>query len=140
MKENLKKIEENSVLTLSSWWGLRSPGESKIIVTKDKKIYKYKKYYRETYFIKKNNIPLESLSEECIVKNRDYKKIIKFIEKEILMKNYKSSLILDVSFEVSGVYEDKTFEYSNCYDVKTNEDLYRKSFDFITKIINKYKK
>ena len=139
MKENLKKLKENSVLTLVSSWGLRSPGESKIIITKDKKIYKYTKYYKETYFIKKNNIPLESLSQECVIKDRDYKKIIKFIKKEILMKNYESALIFDASFKVSGVYDGKTFEYFNCFDVKTNEDLYRKTYEFIVDIINKRK-
>ncbi len=75
MKENLKKIKENSVLTLASWWGLRFPGEAKIIITKDKKINKYKRYYKHTFFIDKNNIPLESLNEECVIKDRDYKKL-----------------------------------------------------------------
>ena len=139
MKENLKKIKENSVLTLASWWGLRSPGEAKIIIIKDKKINKYKRYYKHTFFIDKNNIPLESLNEECVIKDRDYKKIMKFIKKEILMKKYEFSLILDASFKIFGVYEGKIFKYHNCYDVKTREDLYIKTYEFIEGIINNNK-
>ena len=127
MQEKLKKLEENSILILSNWWGLGNSGESKTIITKDKKIYIYTSYYKKTTFLEKNNIPLESLYEMCKLTDNDYNIIIDFIKTEIFNKKYESHMIFDAGYSVSGIYEHKSFKYSNCYDINTKESLYEKT-------------
>lgn len=139
MQEELKNLEESSILILSNWWGLGNPGRSKTIITKEKKIYIYTLYSRKTLFLEKNNIPLESLYESCKLTDNDYNKIIDFIKTEILSKEYESHMILDAGYSVSGIYENNSFQYPNYYDINTKESLYNKTMKLVKNISDNYK-
>lgn len=140
MKEKLQKLEENSILILSNWWGLGTPpGRTETIITKDKKVYVYTEYYRKELFLEKNNIPLESLHERCSLTENDYNKITSFIKNEILSKKYEPRRMRDAGYSVSGIYENTSFKYSNYYDINTEKSLYDKTMELIKNISDNYK-
>ena len=76
LKEKVEKLEENSILSVSNWWGLYNPGRAGTVITKDKKIYFYTFYSRSTPFLEENHIPLESISDGYTLSDLDYDKII----------------------------------------------------------------
>ncbi len=125
-KEKVEKLQENSILSISNWWGLKNPGNAGIIITKDKRIYFYTLYLRQTPFLEQNHIPLESMSDGYTLSCQDYDKIALFIDQEIKNKSYEFRPVHDSGNSVSGFYKDKYFRYENCYDSNTGESLYDK--------------
>lgn len=134
MQEKLKKLEENSILVIESWWGLYNPGFGGTIITKDKKIYTYTFYYKKTPSLLENNVPLENISSGRKLTDEEYTKIINFIEKEIVNKNYSICDILDAGYKVTCNYKGKSFSYENCYDLNTNEFLFDKALKLLESI------
>ncbi len=120
MQEKIKELKENCILGISNWWGLGNAGNSGTIITKDKMIYHYHSYFREPSFFKEENIPKESLSNGKPITEKQYSKIVKFIEKEIVGKTYDQPRIFDAGYNVYGFYNGKPFNISN------NIDLYKK--------------
>lgn len=125
-KEEVEKLEENSILSMSNWWGFYNPGEAGTIITKDKKIYFYTFYLRQTPILEQDHIPLESMSDGYTLSDQDYDKIIQFIEQEIKNKSYEFRQVHDSGNRVFGFYKDEHFQYPNCYDSNTGESLYHK--------------
>lgn len=135
MQEKLNNLKNNSLLEVSQWWGLREAGKGGIIITQDKYLYSYTFYYRLTPFLERNNIPLEYISDGKLLTNEEYKKVINFIEKEIVGKTFTSQPIFDASFNVSGNYNNHTFSIHNNVGFTNNEEgLYDKAKKLIETI------
>lgn len=131
LKEKVEKLEENSILSVSNWWGLYNPGRAGTVITKDKKIYFYTFYSRSTPFLEENHLPLESISDGYALSDLDYDKIIQFIKQEIKNKSYEFRPVRDSGNRVFGFYKDEYFQYANCYDSNTGESLYHKVQELI---------
>ncbi len=134
MKEKLKKLQENSLLEVSNWWGLRNPGTSGTIITQDKMLYHYTIYYRESSFLTDNNIPLESLSKGRKITEEEYSKVIEFIENNIVGKNIEPHRIFDAGFYVRGHFNNKPFNIVNDKGYKENPGIYDITKEFINTI------
>ena len=115
MLEKLKEIRKNRLIEVETCGGLGpNPGISNIIVTKDKKIYFYQKYFRlSEYYKEKYNLKEESLSNEIVLTINQYEKIIEFIEQRFANKQFKPNVIMDYS---STIYID----YPNCQNIIHN--------------------
>ena len=135
MQELLDKLKENSILGVEVKANLSiSPGKSGTIITKDKKVYGYSLYVFMTQFMEKNNIPLENIYLIKELTDEEYDKILKFIQEEIISKEYECRPQRDSSSIVFGRRESKLFYYPNCYDVNTNENLYDKTIKLIEEV------
>ena len=135
MQEKLTSLRNDSLLEISNWWGHHNPGRSGTIISRDKKIYHYTIYYRETSFLTDNNIPLESLSKGHKLTEEEYQKIIKFIEDNIVGKKFESKRIFDAGWQVSGHYNGYSFNIPNCKGFGEEECLY----DNTKKLLNTIK-
>ncbi|MGN1370804.1 MAG: hypothetical protein ACI4XM_00780 [Candidatus Coprovivens sp.] len=124
MQEKIEKLKETSILEISNWWGLHNPGKSGTIISQDKKIYHYTIYYRETPFLKEHNIPLESLSKGRKITEKEYNKIIEFIEKNIIDKEFTSNSIFDAGWNVKGHYNNHEFNIPNNIGFNNEKGLY----------------
>lgn len=115
MQEKLAEIRKNRLIEISCGWGLGlNPGLKSTIVTKDHRIYFYHKYFRLSKELKeKYNLKDESLSKEIIIDDIQFKKIIKFIKKELVNRIFTPNVIMDYS---STIYID----YPNCQEIIRN--------------------
>ena len=135
MQELVDKLKENSILGVEVKANLSiSPGKSGTIITKDKKVYGYSLYVFMTPFMEKNNIPLENIYLIKELTDDEYNKILKFIQEEIISKEYECRPQRDSYDAVFGRNESKLFYYPNCYDINTNENLYDKTIKLIEEI------
>ena len=92
-------------------------------------------YRLKTPFLERNNIPLEYISEGKLLTNEEYKKVLNFIEKEIVGKTFTSQHIFDASFNVSGNYNNHTFNiHNNVGFINNEEGLYDKAKKLIETI------
>ena len=126
---NLEKIRENAIIEVNQCWGLSNPGCKGIILTNTKNLYIYQYY---------NNIPkeLEDTNVNFISKKRDieeheFKKIINFIEKKIINKDFDFEMIFDAGFEVIVNYNGVTKE------IKNNRKIYDKAKELMTSLLEK---
>ena len=76
MQEKLEKLRQNKFLEISSWAGLSpTPGSQGIIITKDKKIYYYHKYYRISENFK-DKVKPEDISGGIVIDEDIYLKLV----------------------------------------------------------------
>lgn len=127
MQEKLKELQENSLIELSNWWGLRNAGKKGIIITQDKMMYEYTFYFHLTPFLEKNNIPQETLFKVKELSEEEFKKINDFIKKEIINQTFKSESIFDVGYDVRGHYNNQSFSVNNNKGFDNEEGLYDKT-------------
>lgn len=111
---------KDAYLSLSHWWGLRSPGSAGIIVTKDGKVYSYQEYIKvpvgfeeekANYFKEKDNVSKEVLE-----------KIEKYFEENIKGKEFGFNRIYDAGWKV----------IINGIEIENHRDIY----EDLHKIIN----
>lgn len=134
MQEKLNQLKNNSLLEISNWWGLHESGKSGTIITQDKMIYHYTLYSRPTKFLTDNNIPLESLSKGKTITEEEYLKVIQFIKKEILGKDFISNKIFDAGWIVSGNYQGTYFNIPNNISTDFEKGIYDKAKKLINEI------
>ena len=135
MQELVDKLKENSILGVEVKTNLGiSPGKSGTIITKDKKVYGYSLYIFMNPFMEKNSIPLESIYLIKELTDDEHNKILKFIQEEIISKEYECRPQRDSSSIVFGSSKSKLLYYPNCYDINTNENLYDKTIKLIEEI------
>ena len=135
MQEKLDKLKENSILGIEDKTNLSvSPGTSGTIITKDKKVYGYSLYSFMTPFMEKNNIPLENIYLIKELTSDEYDKILKFIQEEIINKEYECIPTRDGYSAVFGKLESRILYYPNCYDINTKESLYDKTRKLIEEV------
>ncbi len=127
MEKSIDIIRKNAIIEISSWGGLGpTPGCSSTIITNNKKLYYYHEYYRNSQILIDNNIPLVSLSESISISDKDYAKVITFIEQEIVGRTFSSHNIFDASFIVRVTYKNKKYNIVNNIDYETGEGIYNK--------------
>lgn len=135
MQELINKLKENSILGVEVKANLSiTPGRSGTIITKDKKVYGYSLYSFMTPFMEKNNIPLENIYLIKELTSDEYDNILKFIQEEIINKEYDCKPHRDSSSIVFGRSNSKVFYYPNSYDINTKESLYDKTIKLIEEI------
>ena len=135
MQEKLDKLKENSILGVEVKANLSiSPGKSGTIITKDKKVYGYSLYVFMTPFLEKNNIPLENIYLIKELTSDEYDKILKFVQEEIINKEYECIPTRDGYSAVFGKLESRIFYYPNCYAINTKESLYDKTRKLIEEV------
>ena len=125
MNEKLNKLRENRLIELSVWAGLSlTPGESGVIITKDKKKYLFHNY-RSIAPSLEGKIEKEYLSNGIELSDDVYEELIKIIENEILNKKHEYAMIFDLSFSIEGNYNGVDFKLEN------NQELYGKIFKLL---------
>ena len=135
MQEKLDKLKENSILGIEDKANLSvSPGTSGTIITKDKKVYGYSLYSFMTPFMEKNNIPLENIYLIKELTSDEYDKILKFVQEEIINKEYECIPTRDGYSAVFGKLKSRIFYYPNCYAINTKESLYNKTRKLIEEV------
>ncbi len=135
MQELINKLKENSILGVEVKANLSiTPGRSGTIITKDKKVYGYSLYSFKTPFMEKNNIPLENIYLIKELTSDEYDNILKFIQEEIINKEYDCIPTRDGYSAIFGKLESRIFYYPNCYDINTKESLYDKTIKLIEEI------
>lgn len=119
MKEKLKKIEENSLIGISSSWGLGyPPGMIEEIITQDGKLYYYHNYLYLTALMKEKNISEELLVEVKELTKEEMIEVNNFIKKEIVGKSFDDVKVYDTTNTVSGYYDKQYFCIEN--DISEN--------------------
>lgn len=122
----LKEIRENAILEEASWWGLRNAGNSGTIITKNKEVYSYQRYFMPKEIYPEN--------ENFISKNKEldineYNKVIEFIENEIVNKDFSDKIIFDAGFDVIINYDGiKKI-------VKNDKEIYDKAMQLIDELL-----
>ncbi len=134
MQEKLNLLKETSILEISNWWGLHNPGTSGTIISQDKKIYHYNIYYRETNFLKENNIPLETISEGKKLTEEEYESVIKFIKENIVGKSFTSQRIYDAGWNVCSHHKGQVFNIHNNKGFGEEKGLYDLTKEFLSTI------
>ena len=139
MNEELEKLKENALLHVSSWWGLKYPGYKGAIITADKELYVYLFYNKKVpeefkgekvnYITKKRNLT-----------DREFKKIKKFIDKEIMSKDYPIGKMRDIAYDVEVNYNGINKLVVNNKGDEDDVGLYDKAEKLINKLINKQHK
>ncbi len=113
MKNELEELRKNMLIEVSSWGGLSlTPGTSGLIVTQDKKVYYYHKYFRVPEKLK-DKISLEDISEGKELQGSTYKKLINYIEEKIINVEYENKFIFDASFHIIVNYKNKKITVNN---------------------------
>ena len=113
MEKELNKIRKNSIIEISSWGGLSlTPGTSGTIITKDYYVYRYHQYHRVPTYLE-DKIPLEYLSKPIKLNDKTINNINKFIEENILNKEFEEVFILDASFHLTIKHNNQTITINN---------------------------
>ncbi len=119
MEEKLEMLRSNSLIELKTWAGLSpTPGVSGVIVTNDKKIYYYHKYNYVSPSLK-DMVEPEGLSEGITINNKRYKKLIKYIEENIIDKTFENRVILDATFHIYVNYDGKKIVINNYPEINS---------------------
>lgn len=137
MKEKLKELEKNMLIELSSWGGLGPfAGISKVIITYDKKIYYYKKYFHlPEQIMKQNDLKPETLSEGNLLSNDQYNIIVNFIEKEIVNKIFEPVMLFDAGYDVYVNYPDCQSRIINSISGTDDKCIYDNAYKLLREIL-----
>lgn len=131
MQKELDNLKENIIFEVSSWGGLGpNPGTSGTLITNDRKIYKYRTYFK--------NDDSDDILEVGIINDNDYDKLMEFIKTEAISDKYESQMIFDAGFSVNFLYNNELINTNN-YALKNNKDLsllYDKAKKLVDSFIN----
>ena len=129
-EKQLNSIRLNKIIELNNWWGLHYPGQKGTIITANKEVYEYQFF---NHIVPKY---LEGKEVNYIVKtktltDKEYKKLINFLEKDLLLKETGIYHIHDASYKVDA----KITKYG-IHKVSYNDiDLYKYVEKFIKELI-----
>ena len=131
--EKLDKIRDNAIIEVSKWWGLRTPGCSGTLITKNKEVYLYQYYH----IIPKE---LEDKNTNFILKNKElnineYNKVIKFIENEIVNKEFHDETIFDAGYNVTVNYNGTKKRIINNKGEGDNLKIYDKAQQLVDELL-----
>ena len=97
-KETIEEIRNNMLIEISSWGGLgRTPGTISTIITNDKKIYYYRKY-----FLLKSRENKEELLGGSKISDESFNTIKTYIDEHYINKIFEPIRIFDASYTVRG--------------------------------------
>ncbi len=115
MENKLNELRKEKFLELSSSSGLGPmPGITGLIITKNKTIYYYQKYFMIPDHLK-DKVNLESISEGKSLSEDVYLKLVKYINENILNKSFEDKMIFDAGCNISGE-EFNIKNYFNIYN------------------------
>ena len=132
--ERLKAIQKDRLIELADWWGHRYHGHGGIIVTNNKEVYSYQEYFNE---VPDKRVERRYISIIAYLNDKDIKKISKFIEKEIMRKEYEDHMIFDAGYDVIANYNGETKVIKNNTDRVKKKEIYDKTKKLLDKIIKK---
>ena len=136
MNGEVEKLKENALLHISTWWGLKYPGYSGTIITTDKELYEYF-FYNDLVPAEFKGQKVNYITKKKDLTDREFKKIKKFIEKEIISKDYPIGRMRDVAYDVEVNYNGINKLVVNNKDDENHDGLYDKTEKLINKLINK---
>ena len=113
MQEKLDLLRKNIFIELASRSGLGpNRGKSGLIITEDRKLYYYNSYNSLPEELK-DEIEKEYISDGEEIPEETYQKIQKYLNENIIGKNFEPMHMRDSSCTVRG----KDFNVSNYYDI-----------------------
>ncbi len=116
----------DAVIELSTWGGLgENARNSGIIVTNSKNIYTYECYYNlmKSEVEEDGSFDIKDLGED------EFSRITKFIEDEIVNKEFENTAMLDSVFKITINYKGITKEIEN------NKEIYDKTKEVINSLL-----
>lgn len=134
-KEQLEEIRKKSILECYNWWGLKYPGFSGTIITENNEMYSYSFYERVPQELKDKNT--NYIVKNKILTSRDYKKVKKFIENEILNHQFDNIIMRDAGYDVIINYNGVKMSISNNKGIDNQMLIYDKAQKFMQNILNK---
>lgn len=134
-KEHLGEIRKKAILECYNWWGLKYPGFSGIILTEDNEMYSYSYYERIPEELKDKNINYIVKNKE--LNTKDYKKVKKFIENEILTHQFDNVVMRDAGYDVILNYNGVKMTIANNKGLDNQLLIYDKTQKFMQNILNK---
>lgn len=134
-KEQLEEIRKNSILECYNWWGLKYPGFIGTIITENREMYSYSHYECIPQELKDKNT--NYIVKNKILTNKDYKKVKKFIETEILNHKFDNVIMRDVGYDVIINYNGVKMSISNNKGNDNQILIYDKTQKFMQNILNK---
>lgn len=122
----LEEIRENVILEVAHWGGLKNGGHGGTIITKNKEVYSYQRYNMPKEIYPGND---NFIRKDKELDSNEYNKVIKFIEDEIVNKDFQDKQIFDAGFDVTINYNgiEKT--------VKNDNELYDKAKQLINELL-----
>lgn len=127
-----KEIRKNAVIEVNDWKKLEeNTAKDGIIVTKDKSIYRYRRYdnIMKSEMEKADRIYKDMIYKVKDLKEDDFSKITKFIENEIVNKKFNSEKMLEYSCTVRIKYKWRTKK------IKNNKEIYTKTKELIESLL-----
>lgn len=134
-KEQLEEIRKKTILECYNWWGLKNPGFSGTIITENNEMYSYSFYERVPQELKDMNT--NYIVKNKILNGKDYKKVKKFIETEILNHQFDNVIMKDVGYDVIINYNGVKMSISNNKGIDNQILIYDKTQKFMQNILNK---
>lgn len=122
--EKLDKIRNITIIEVNRWWGGKNSGYSGTIITENKEIYSYQYYSIIPKELEGKNVNFISKNKELNVE--EYNKIKKFIENEIVDKEFYAEKIFDAGFDVIVNYKGTRKRIQNNKGVKDKLKIYDK--------------
>mgnify|MGYP007112567223 CR=1 FL=1 len=120
MQEKLEKLRLNKFLEISSWAGLSpTPGSQGVIITKDKKIYYYHKYYRISENFK-DKVKPEDISGGIVIDEDIYLNLVNYLEEKIIGKDFENINTRDAGVSISGNINNNSFNIHNHFNISND--------------------
>ena len=130
--KKLEEIRKDLLIEVSQWWGHKYSGYKGTIITNSKEVYEYQYYH----------IAPESLDDESryirktkSIDDEGFQKICKFIEDEIMNKQFQGKSIMDAGYNVIVNYNGCKNEIKNNKGYGNNIEIFDIAQELINKII-----
>lgn len=132
--EKLNEFRKNTILEVSQWWGLKNPGYTGTLITKDREIYIYQFYINIPQELEDKKVNFISKSKK--LNDDEFNNVINFIKGEILNKDFKDEMIYDAGFNVSINYGGTKKTIKNNIGSENDLKIYDKAKRLIDKLTN----
>ena len=134
MKEKLEELEKRAILKVSNWWGHTYAGYSGTVIRSDKELYTYQYYHRIPKELEGKNVNF--ITKKRSLNEKEFNKIIDFIEKEVLLNDYKDNMIFDAGYDVTVHYNGIDKVVRNNKGFGNDTGLYDKAQKIVDDLIN----
>ena len=135
-EEQLENARKDRLIEISDWWGHKYHGKGGYIVTNKKEVYEYREYFNQ---MPKDMVDRIYISKVAKLSGKDINKITKFIEKEIVGKEFEFNMIFDAGFDVIVNYNNEEKVIKNNTDFDKKNGVYDKAKKLLMDIIKNNK-
>lgn len=132
--EKLNEFRKNTILEVSQQWGLKNPGYTGTLITKDREKYIYQFYINIPQELEDKKVNFISKSKK--LNDDEFNNVIDFIKGEILNKDFKDEMIYDAGFNVSINYSGNKKTIKNNIGSENDLKIYDKAKRLIDKLTN----